>query len=218
MWCILFKSSRCYGESSEVRSMSLENSKGGRVSLALFSDRLPLLLLRPDGAGFWGFWCRREAIVDTVKAFSAHWAGIMLREAEKNVLICTQKVSGITASKAYSEKTLVWFLCCRHSPQFRMCDTLKNVVTNPTDLQTLQPTDHIHSSSLPSPAKALYIHCGSNGGRVASWQIPLMGTPPYKLDTPVCSLGGNRTEGMSVCARKRDTNTHREKQIQKTQS
>lgn len=68
-------------------------------------------------------------------------------------------------------------------------------MTNITDLQ------NSHSSCLPAPAKALYIHYESNGGRVASWQIPLMNTPPYKLDTPFCSLGEKKKSRDRNCLR-----------------
>ena len=66
---------------------------------------------------------------------------------------------------------------------------MTHFMTNFTGHDTPQPVDRSHSSSLPAPAKALYIHCGSNEGREAFWQIPLMNTPPCKLDTPVCRLG-----------------------------
>lgn len=66
------------------------------------------------------------------------------------------------------------------------------------------------SSPLPAPTKALYIHCGSNGDRGASWQIPLMNTLLYKLDTPVCGLKREKPEKLKqkvVCMRKGHTHT-----------
>lgn len=45
-----------------------------------FSDCLPLLLLRPDGARFPRFRRGQEAVVHTSEAFSAYWAGVVLRE------------------------------------------------------------------------------------------------------------------------------------------
>lgn len=56
-------------------------------------------------------------------------------------------------------------------------------------------TENIHLLLLPAPTKALYIHCGSNGGKGASWQIPLMNTPHSKLDTPVCTLDKKTKKG-----------------------
>lgn len=110
------------------------------------------------------------------------------RERIKNIFICRRKnVRGITAVHFFFCKR---FLCCRGSPRFQdeWC-TVKTSVTNLREqFKPISPLTTSTPPSLPAPAKALYSHCGSNGGRVASWQIPLMNTPPYKLDTPVCSL------------------------------
>lgn len=63
-------------------------------SFAHVSDCLPLLLVCPEGARFWGFCRRRHAVVNAVKAFSAHRASVVLWQEKKNTCKCASGKPG----------------------------------------------------------------------------------------------------------------------------